>query len=102
LSYSGHVSVLRDEISNNYELFSKTFITRIFLSFTDATAAIFCSHLRSLIVYTEALASKCTLWGVKPEVFALWIRYDNVETGQVEDGYYLTHKEKGREYLHSK
>ena len=36
-----------------------------FFTFTDATWVIFSSDLRSLIVYTEALASKYILWGVK-------------------------------------
>jgi hypothetical protein len=35
-----------------------------------------CSHARAAFIYTEALAKKCTLWGVKSEKLNLGMRYD--------------------------
>jgi hypothetical protein len=35
-----------------------------------------CSHIRAVLIYNEALASNCILWGVKAEELTLKIRYD--------------------------
>jgi len=35
-----------------------------------------CSHIRAVFIYTEALASDCTLWGVVPDGTDMSIRYD--------------------------
>jgi len=47
-----------------------------FLSIVTATLSeLPCSHDRTVFIYTEALASNCTLWGVQPDGLAYWIRY---------------------------
>jgi len=35
-----------------------------------------CSHTRAVFIYTEALASNCTLWGVQADGTDLSERYD--------------------------
>jgi len=35
-----------------------------------------CSHIRAVLIYTEALAGSCILWGVKANGLELSIRYD--------------------------
>ncbi|KDR07328.1 pancreatic lipase-related protein 3-like [Zootermopsis nevadensis] len=39
----------------------------------DVLDMLFCSHGRSMFYYTEALASNCTFWGVRPNKFNIWI-----------------------------
>jgi len=38
-------------------------------------AKFLCSHTRAAVIYSEALASKCTLWGVKADTLYLRVRY---------------------------
>jgi hypothetical protein len=45
---------------------------------TDALSELPCSHDRAVLIYTEALAGNCILWGVQPEGLSLWIRYDTL------------------------
>ncbi|GFG33454.1 hypothetical protein Cfor_03522, partial [Coptotermes formosanus] len=40
--------------------------------FEDYVDLFFCSHSRSLFYYTEALASNCTFWGLRPDTYTLW------------------------------
>jgi hypothetical protein len=43
---------------------------------TEDLPELFCSHFRAPLIYAEALASNCTLWGVQPDGSDLSIRYD--------------------------
>jgi hypothetical protein len=48
-----------------------------FLSTVTADVTGFaCSHIRAVLIYNEALASNCTLWGVPPDGSDLCISYD--------------------------
>jgi len=50
---------------------------KIFLSTVSADyPVLLCSHMRSVFIYTEALASDCTLWGMVPNGTDLSERYD--------------------------
>jgi hypothetical protein len=64
------------ERSDDSELLCTIFIKILFLSLTDSLNDLPCSHVRALLVYTDALANNCTLWGVKTDEFTLRIRYD--------------------------
>jgi len=48
----------------------------LFSTVTAIITELLCSHARSVFIYTEALASNCTLWGVKPNGTDLSERYD--------------------------
>jgi len=51
----------------------------MFFFLLTVTAEIYdipCSHIRALLIYNEALASNCTIWGMVPNGTDLLERYD--------------------------
>jgi hypothetical protein len=74
---------MRGERRDKTEMLCTIVKTKLFLStVTVGVPEIGCSHIRAALIYTEALAGNCILWGVKPNGLELSIRYD-------------THKGKG-------
>jgi hypothetical protein len=67
--------IVLGDIKEWSDILRNNFVTIFILTyFTDVENLFVCSHGRSLFYYTEALASGCVFWGVRPNIYTLWKR----------------------------
>jgi hypothetical protein len=72
-----YTCILRVERRDKPDILCTILKTMFFLlTVTADPNGLGCSHFRCLLVYSEALASNCTIWGVKSNATVLLERYD--------------------------